>query len=55
MIKDDCAIRPAVMVNQTEVGKEANADCMEPTLVTQSKGIAVDLKKGNTEMKHYKV
>lgn len=45
MIEDDCTIGPAVMVYQTEVRKEANPDCLEPTLVTQSEGIAVDLKR----------
>lgn len=45
MIEDDCTVGPAVMVDQAEVGKEAHADCLEPTLVTQSEGIAVDLKR----------
>lgn len=45
MIEDDGTIRPAVMVNKAEVWKEADADCLEPTLVTQSKGIALNLNR----------
>jgi len=44
VVEDDGAVRPAVVVDQAQVGEEAHADRLETPLVAQGESVAVDLQ-----------
>ena len=44
VVEDDGAVRPAVVVDHTQVGEEADAHSLKTPLVTQGEGVALDLR-----------
>lgn len=48
VVENDGAVGPAVMIDQTEVGKETHAHCLKTPLITQREAIAVDLRTTQT-------
>lgn len=45
MVEDDGAVRPAVMVDQAQVGKKTHTHSLQPSLVTQGESITLDLQE----------
>lgn len=43
VVEDNCAVWPAVMIDQTEVGKETNTHRLQAFIITYHEAIAVDL------------
>lgn len=43
IVEDDSAVGPAVMVGLAKVGEDSHANSLQSSLVTEGKGIAVDL------------
>lgn len=49
MVEDDGAVWPAVMIDKTQIGEEADSNCLKAPLVTDSETIAVNLEKKEKE------
>lgn len=43
IVEDDCAVWPAVMVNQAKVGEEPNTHSLQAFMITYHEAITVDL------------
>lgn len=43
VVEDDSTVGPAVMVGLAEVGEDSHTNSLQSSLVTEGKGIAVDL------------
>lgn len=45
MVEADCAVGPAVMVDQTQVGEQTHTNSLQASLITQSESITLDLQR----------
>lgn len=43
IVEDDCAIWPAVMIDQTKVGEKTNTHSLKAFMITYHEAITVDL------------
>lgn len=48
MVEDDGAVGPAVVVHQTQVGKESDTDGLQTPLITHGESITFDLQREAT-------
>lgn len=44
VVEDDGAVRPAVVIHQTQVREKSNSDRLKTPLITHSEAIAVNLE-----------
>lgn len=52
VVENDGAVGPAVVVDQTQVGKQADANSMQTSLIAHHEPVTVDLAHMNEELQH---
>lgn len=51
VVQADRAVGPTVVVDQTQVGEEADAHCLQTSLVAECEAITLDLQKSKRQVR----